>query len=115
MITLDSGSANSITFVNPEAVYSLPIIKVYTSTVYDPTTIRTHKFSLNGTNYSITQINGNATIDSEMMNCYHGSVNKNKNYMQNNFPVLAPGTNTLSLVGGGGVNKIEVTPKWRAL
>lgn len=113
--TLDSGSVSSITIYNPEDYDSLPLIKVYTAATYDPSTTRTHSFSLNGVTYSITQINGNCTIDSEMMNVYHGSINKNKNYQQTAFPKLIPGTNTLSLIGGGNVTKIEVTPRWRTI
>lgn len=113
--TLDSGSISSITIYNPEDYDSLPLIKVYTAATYDPSTTRTHSFSLNGVTYSITQINGNCTIDSEMMNVYHGSINKNKNYQQTAFPKLIPGTNTLSLIGGGNVSKIEVTPRWRTI
>lgn len=115
VITLDSGTANSLTIVNPELYDSLPIIKVFTAATYDPQAERSHSFSLNGTTYTITQINGNCTIDSEMMNVYHGSINKNKNYQQSTFPKLIPGENTLSLVGGGNVSKIQVTPRWRTI
>lgn len=115
VITLDGANANSMTIYNPEDSESLPIIKVYTSVVYDAQANVSHKFALNGTTYTITQINNNCTIDSEMMNVYHLTVNKNKNYQQTAFPKLLPGTNTLSLVNNGNVSKIEVTPRWRAI
>lgn len=115
VITLNSFHANSITIVNPELYESLPIIKVFTLAPYDPQSNRSHSFMLNGTTYTITQINGDCTIDSEMMNVYHGTVNQNKNYQQSTFPTLIPGENVLSLFGWGNVSKIQVTPRWRTI
>ena len=52
-------------------------------------------------------------IDSELMNCYKGIVLKNDTVMGDGFPMLKPGTNTISCVGA--VTRIEVIPRWCCL
>lgn len=115
VITLDSSIANSFTITNPESYSALPIIKVFTDVEYDSQAERLHSFILNGSQYTIKQINGNCTIDSEMMNVYKGLANKNRDYQQSSFPKLVQGANTFAFVSGGNVSKIQITPRWRAI
>ena len=47
-----------------------------------------------------------------MMDAYKGTISKNGNVELSdyNFPVLVPGTNTITL--GTGITKVEITPRW---
>lgn len=52
------------------------------------------------------------TIDSEIMECFHGTVSKNDkvSFSTNDFPVLTPGSSEIAL--GSGITKVEITPRW---
>ena len=60
----------------------------------------------------ITQQYAYVDIDSEMMDCYHGTDNANSyvSFSGNDFPVLAPGRNTVAY--SGNITKVEITPHW---
>lgn len=116
---LSTGS--SFTIENPESEISLPIIRVYTNVEYDASanppvehTIGIRSAS-SGTmkTFTITQISQSCTIDSEMMNVYHGTINKNGNYLNDTFPVLYPGVNTIYAVNN--VSRLDITPRWRTI
>lgn len=49
-------------------------------------------------------------IDCESMNAYEGSTNMNQYLTVTDFPVLAPGSNGVTL--GAGITKIEIMPRW---
>ena len=89
-ITLFTGA--SFTEINPTLFTSKPLWTIVggTGTVTITSGGKTITASL-GTNESIQ-------IDSDRMNAYYGTTNKN-NKISGDFPVLAPGTNTIAVTG----------------
>lgn len=51
-------------------------------------------------------------VDCDSQNCYYGTTNANQQsiLVDNEFPVLAPGVNNISV--GIGIDRAEVTPRW---
>ena len=87
---------------NPGTVYSLPKITVY------GTGSRT--LTVNGKPIILNILSGNLTLDSELKECYYGSVAQN-NRMSGDFPIFNVGSNTITL--GTGITKVEIEPRWR--
>lgn len=106
MVSVDS---TSISVTNPTAFESRPYIKLYGS---EAVTLNISSGS-STTSWTISAINEYIEIDSELMNCYKGIVLKNDTVMGDGFPMLKPGTNTISCVGA--VTRIEVIPRWCCL
>lgn len=106
MVSVDS---TSISVTNPTAFESRPYIKLYGS---EAVTLNISSGS-STTSWTISAINEYIEIDSELMNCYNGIVLKNDTVMGDGFPMLKPGTNTISCVGA--VTRIEVIPRWCCL
>lgn len=52
------------------------------------------------------------TIDCESMEAYNGTTSRNGDIVlsPNRFPVLSPGSNTITL--SSGITKVEITPRW---
>lgn len=106
MVSVDS---TSISVTNPTAFEGRPYIKLYGS---EAVTLNISSGS-STTSWTISAINEYIEIDSELMNCYKGIVLKNDTVMGDGFPMLKPGTNTISCVGA--VTRIEVIPRWCCL
>lgn len=104
-----SVDSTSISVTNPTAFESRPYIKLYGGEAV------TLNISSGGstTSWTISDINEYIEIDSELMSCYKGIVLKNDTVMGDGFPMLKPGTNTISCVGA--VTRIEVIPRWCCL
>ena len=90
------------TVTNSGTVYSLPRIVVY------GTGSRT--LTINGKPIVLNILSGSLTLDSELKECFYGSVAQN-NRMNGDFPVFAVGNNTVTL--GTGITKLEIEPRWR--
>ena len=90
--------------INPGTVYALPKITVYGT--------GSQTLTVNGKLVRLNILSGNLTLDSELMECYRGSTAQN-NQMQGVFPVLNPGSNTVTW--SGGITKLEIEPRWRYL
>jgi len=90
------------TLSNPGTVHSLPKITVY------GTGSRT--LTINGKPIVLNILSGSLTLDSELKECFYGSVAQN-NRMSGNFPVFNVGSNTIAL--GTGITKLEIEPRWR--
>lgn len=90
------------TITNPGTVYSLPKITVY------GTGSRT--LTINGKPIILNILSGSLVLDSELKECYYGSVAQN-NRMNGDFPVFNVGNNSVTL--GTGITKIEIEPRWR--
>lgn len=93
--------AVSSSITNPTAYDAQPIIRVTGN----------GNFTLNGVTVTITNNSSNYTdIDCEMMDCYFGSVSKNQyvSFSPNNFPVLAPGANSITTSGV----TLQIKPRW---
>lgn len=88
---------------NPEAYESLPYIKITGSGDLS--------LVINGSYYDFTNVSGYVECDSEMMNVYRGTVNKNSDFLTSGFPKLSSGNNFISWTGT--VTQIEIKPRWR--
>ena len=99
----------SLSVTNPTAFESRPYIKLYGSGAV------TLNVSSGGstTSWTISSIDEYIEIDSELMNCYKGTVLKNDTVTGDGFPTLQSGTSTISCVGD--VTRIEVIPRWCCL
>lgn len=89
---------------NPTRYDSHPVITIYGS----------GNVSLSIGYYSIQvkDLNGFITIDSDIQDCYQGSINKNdKVTLSNGFPNLIQGRNNISWTGSG-ITSVEVMPRW---
>lgn len=70
----------------------------------------TGNVTINGVQIAISKTP--TTIDCEAMEAYNGTVSRNGDIVltPNEFPVLSPGSNTITL--GAGITKLEITPRW---
>ena len=108
---LKSGDHKIITSVNtslknPTKFSSLPIITVKGS--------GNAELQVGTYHVSISDVGGYITIDSEIQDCYAGTLNKNPYVtLVNGYPKLAPGINEISF--SGGITEVEVIPKWWTL
>ena len=87
---------------NPTLFDSQPLMRVY----------GVGALGVGSQTVTITQADEYTDIDSEMMDAFKGTANKNP-YVQltdHNFPVFKPGVNNISL--GTGITKVEITPRW---
>ena len=90
------------TITNPTRFNALPLLRVYGA----------GQIGVNGDTITISQADVYTDIDCEMMDCFKGLVNKNQfvTFSNYNFPVFAPGVNSISL--GTGITRVEITPRW---
>lgn len=95
-------SSGSIT--NPTQFDAKPILRVY----------GTGTLGIGDNAITITAADGYTDIDCEMMECYKGTDSRNGSVeIQNNdFPVLKPGANGITL---SGVTRVDITPRWYKL
>lgn len=100
--TVQTFTANG-TITNPTRFPSQPLLKVYGKGTV----------GIGSTTITISNADGSYMfIDCEMMDCYYNGISQN-NYVSfsgNDFPVLASGSNGITL--GGSVTKVEITPRW---
>lgn len=70
----------------------------------------TGTLTVNGVAIAITA--SPTTIDCESMEAYNGTTSRNGSITltPNRFPVLSPGSNTITL--GAGITKVVITPRW---
>ena len=92
----------SNTLVNPTPFPSKPLIRLYGEGTVD----------INGITITVSDCTTYVDIDCEMMDCYEGSTNRNNDvaFSTHDFPELAPGDNTFTIVSG--VGGIVVKPRW---
>lgn len=91
-------TANDSLF-NPTLFAAKPLIRAY----------GTGSMTVNGYTVTVNSASGYTDIDCEIMDCYKGSTNCNGNVTLNNFPVLSPGNNTITITG---FTSIEIKPRW---
>lgn len=91
------------TFTNP-GYYSEPYIKVNGS--------GNITLTINGANIILSNVVSYIELDSEMLNCYKGTAAAN-NQMTGEFPILVPGSNTISWTGT--VTSVNINYRWRYL
>lgn len=85
---------------NPGTYKSLPLITVYGNGA--------GALLINGITYTITNIGGSITIDSETKEVLN---NKGDYVETDNFIELVPGENTI--IFSGGITMVEIVPHWR--
>lgn len=92
------------TLYNAEQYESKPYIKVVGS--------GTITLAINNSSVTLSSVDEYIELDSEMLNAYKGTAAAN-NQMSGDFPVFAPGDNTISWVGN--VTRLEIVPRWCCL
>ena len=102
-----SADASELTITNPTAFESRPYIKLYgNGTVVI-------MIQPQGRGMMISDVDEYIEIDSELMNCFKGTILKNDAVKGAEFPVLKPGVCTINCTGD--VTRIEVIPRWCCL
>jgi len=92
---------NGGAITNPTAFDALPIISI--TGTGDAT------LTINGSTIAFTGLTGGAILDSEEQDASYGGLSVN-NLMTGDFPVLMPGSNSISWTGG--ITSVEITPRW---
>ena len=104
-----AADAYELTITNPTVFESKPYIKLYGSGA-----VTLNVSSGNSTNsWTISAIDEYIVIDSELMNCFKGTVLKNDSVKGEEFPIIKPGVCTINCTGD--VTRIEVIPRWCCL
>lgn len=87
---------------NPTMFPSRPLIRVE----------GTGTFTMDGVTVTIADCNSYVDIDCELMDCYEGSINRNKDvtFSTYDFPLLRPGNNEIEIISG--ITSITITPRW---
>lgn len=96
---------NSGSIFNPTGFNSLPRIKL--------TTTGATQFSINSNVIQIKSACTDLVIDSNIQDCYAGTLNKNNIVTLFEFPQLQPGINTINFVSG--ITNLEIIPNWWTL
>lgn len=98
--------ASPMSIKNPTAHPALPIIRVYGA--------GQGTLVVGNCTITITDIGDEIVLDSSIQDAYSGLANKNSLIkVPNGFPTLDPGT--ISIGFSGGIEKVEVIPKWFTL
>ena len=87
---------------NPTRFNARPLLRVYGTGV----------LGIGSQSVTITEADEFTDLDSEMMDAYKGTANKNAfvQLTDYNFPVFVPGVNNISL--GEGITQVDITPRW---
>ena len=104
-----SADASELTITNPTAFESRPYIRLYGNGAVTLNISSPDSTSL----WTISAIDEYIEIDSELMNCFKGTVLKNDTVKGAEFPVFKPGVCTINCTGD--VSRIEVIPRWCCL
>lgn len=99
--TTTTYTSSTNTATNPTKFDSRPLIRVN----------GTGSCTVNGTQITVTGSYSYVDIDCAAMECYYGTNNANAlvTFSTNDFPVLSPGSNTISK---GTVTSVAITPKY---
>lgn len=87
---------------NPTSFPSEPLVRVYGNGT----------FEMDGVTITVTNATSYTDIDCELMDCYEGTTNRNKDvsFSTYDFPKLQPGDNEIDIVSG--ITAVEITPRW---
>ena len=91
---------NSLTIMNPTGFEAYPLFKV---------TGTSGVLTVNGKQITLSSIDGYTMLDCELQDAYKETINKNST-VSGTFPVLKPGTNTISWTGG--ISSVTMKPRW---
>ena len=93
------------TLINYENTEAQPLLKLYGSGAIT--------LEINGKAFTLSAVNEFIEIDSERLTVYKGRENAAAATNCQEFPMLLPGKN--SITWRGNVQRLEITPRWRAL
>lgn len=101
---------NPITITSKTELYnfdfpSSPLIKIYGNSAGN--------VYIGDYTVQVKTIDEYVTLDCDTQNAYKGTLNKNNTINITEFPQLIPGENSISW--NGGINRIEITPRWWTL
>lgn len=91
---------NSLTIMNPTGFEAYPLFKV---------TGTSGVLTVNGNSITFASINDFVMLDCELQDAYKENINKNST-ISGTFPVLKPGSNTISWTGG--ISSVTMKPRW---
>lgn len=91
---------NSLTIINPTGFEAYPLFKV---------TGTSGVLTVNGNSITFSSINDFVMLDCELQDAYKENINKNST-ISGTFPVLKPGSNTISWIGG--ISSVTMKPRW---
>ena len=91
---------NRLTIMNPTGFEAYPLFKV---------TGTSGVLTVNGNSITFSSINDFVMLDCELQDAYKENVNKNST-ISGTFPVLKPGSNTISWTGG--ISSVTMKPRW---
>ena len=91
---------NSLTIMNPTGFEAYPLFKV---------TGTSGVLTVNGNSITFSSIDDFVMLDCELQDAYKETTNKNST-VSGTFPVLKPGTNTISWTGN--ISSVIITPRW---
>lgn len=91
---------NSLTIMNPTGFEAYPLFKV---------TGTSGVLTVNGNSITFSSIDDFVMLDCELQDAYKENINKNST-ISGTFPVLKPGSNTISWTGG--ISSVTMKPRW---
>ena len=91
---------NSLTIMNPTGFEAYPLFKV---------TGTSGVLTVNGNSITFSSIDDFVMLDCELQDAYKETTNKNST-VSGTFPVLKPGSNTISWTGG--ISSVTMKPRW---
>ena len=91
---------NSLTIMNPTGFEAYPLFKV---------TGTSGVLTVNGNSITFSSIDNFVMLDCELQDAYKENINKNST-ISGTFPVLKPGSNTISWTGG--ISSVTMKPRW---
>lgn len=93
------------TITNPTSFVAMPVIEVVGSGDIE--------FAVGGTSVQVDDLVSSITLDCENQNAYDGVTNLNNSVTVSggSFPVLQPGSNSVTFVTGS-ITSITITPRW---
>ena len=91
---------NSLTIMNPTGFEAYPLFKV---------TGTSGVLTVNGNSITFSSIDDFVMLDCELQDAYKETTNKNST-VSGTFPVLKPGSNTISWTGN--ISSVVITPRW---
>lgn len=94
-----------VTLANPTGLPARPLIRVYGSAA--------GVLSVGAVVLYVDEITGYVDIDADAGDCFRGSVNCNGDVRVSTFPTLGEGTTGVSFTGG--IDAVEITPRWWTL
>lgn len=97
---------NNRPIINPTLFEAKPLLRVYG---IGQLQVGTGVININtsGTEY--------IDIDCDIMDCYEGSINRNRNVTISKWPTFTPGNNIIDFPNDSNITKVYITPRWWTL